>query len=81
MAYSHQDWNQVVFRPKECNNGKDIKDDKIVRKALQNGSIVETHDKVSKDTISKKIIDNPEDFHHKMVSRKIADAIKTKDLN
>jgi putative transcription factor len=81
MSYSHQDWSQVVFRSKEHNNGKDIKDDKIVRRAMQNGNLVETHEKVSKDFVNKKIIDdNPDDFHHKMISKNIADAIKKKRI-
>ena len=57
-------------------NGKGEKD---VRRALQNGGIVETHLK----TVSSgnhKLDDNREDFQHKKIPKEIADAVKNKRI-
>lgn len=78
MAYSHQDWKPVILRVKQEGNGKSEKD---VRRALQNGGVVETHVKISSQgVVSQKLDDNREDFHHKKIPKEIADAIKNKRI-
>lgn len=78
MAYSHQDWKPVILRVKQEKNGKSEKD---VRRALQNGGIVETHVKTcGQDVLSQKLDDNREDFHHKKIPKEIADAVKNKRI-
>ncbi len=77
MAYSHQDWKQVILRPKQEGNGKSEKD---IRRALQTGGVVETHVKLHSPFASKKLDENPEDFHHKTISKELADAVKNKRI-
>lgn len=79
MAFSHQDWKPVVLRTKQDGNGKSEKD---VRRALQNGGVVESHVKTGGQgaVISQKMDDNREDFHHKRISKELADAIKNKRI-
>lgn len=78
MEYTHQDWQPVVLRVKQQNNGKNEKD---VRKALQNGGVVETHVKHNKEfNVNKKLDDNQEVFHHKRIPKEVADALKNKRI-
>ena len=78
MAYSHQDWKPVILRVKQDGNGKSEKD---VRRALQNGGVVETHAKTGgQGVISQKLNDNREDFHHKKIPKELADAVKNKRI-
>ena len=76
MAYSHQDWNTVTLRVKKEGNGQSERD---VRRALQNGGTVETHVKVG-SMVSQKLDDNRENFHHKKISKELADAVKNKRI-
>jgi len=77
MAFAHQDWKPVILRVNQERNGKSEKD---VRRAMQNGGVVETLTKGSGSMVSKKLDDNLEDFHHKKIPREVADAIKHKRI-
>ena len=65
MSYQHQDWTPIVFRKREK------------EKTIENNQLKE---KQKGDQISKKLLDNPEDFHHKQISKEVADAIRQKRI-
>jgi putative transcription factor len=75
MAYSHQDWKTVTLYVKK-GDGKSEKD---VRRALQNGATVETRRRDGSG-VTQKLDENREDFHHKKISKELADAVKNKRI-
>jgi ribosome-binding protein aMBF1 (putative translation factor) len=76
MAYSHQDWKTIKLHVKQQGNGQSEKD---VRRALQNGGTIETSIKTNVST-SKKFDDNRDDFHHKTISKTLADSVRNKRI-
>lgn len=78
--HEHQDWNVVVFRKHNKANSTDTR---AVNAARQDGTAVETKLKQKQATTLvsvKKLEDNKEDFHHKIVSKEIATEIMKKRL-
>jgi ribosome-binding protein aMBF1 (putative translation factor) len=78
--HEHQDWNVVVLRKHTKANPTDAR---AVNAARRDGALVETKlkQKTTTTLVSvKKLEDNQEDFHHKVISKEVATEIMKKRL-